>query len=110
MRVQSTVEFYKNHRIHLIFKGELDVDSLRPTLAEADLLIAQLREGKQPVLILADTTELEEIKLATRKHGVAWLKKADYDKVAVHGSSMFMKYFVGMLIRVLKKQHEVLQL
>lgn len=100
-KVPDSIEITEKGHLHMTLSGELDISSLEPILAKADLLIEELRKKKKPAKMHVDARGLEVIKLDSRKHGVEWLRRADYDKISVHGSSMFIKYFVNMLVRVI---------
>lgn len=100
-KTPDTIEVCEGGCLHITLSGELDISTLKPILVEADMLIAQMREEEKPVKMFVDATRLEGIKLDSRKHGVQWLKKGHCDRIAVHGSSMFIKYFVKMLVSVI---------
>lgn len=92
--------------ISFYLAGDLDVATLRPVLSKVDEYTEQLIAENKPVLVLADASNLDIVQLESRKYGVNWLKTAKYDKVSVHGSSVFMKYLVGMYVRLIgSKMH-----
>lgn len=99
--VPDSIEVCEKGCLHMTLGGELDISSLQPILEKADMLIGEMREKNLLIKLYVDATQLEVIKLDSRKYGVKWLKKGLCDRISVHGSSTFIKYFVNMLVRVI---------
>ncbi|MCF8461351.1 MAG: STAS/SEC14 domain-containing protein [Flavobacteriales bacterium] len=90
-----------NYIAVIVLNGDLEVEPLAKTLAQADAYLADLSASGLPPLGLADARDLTGIKLEARKHGVQWLRSANYTKFAVVGNNLFVKYFVNGLVKVI---------
>ena len=94
-------ELLPDGKVFILLKGDLGVEALTPILAHAEQFMKGLGRQGFPIHVIVNVQDLTNVRLDSRKHGVEWLKTAKYDKVAVFGSSTFMKYFVNMLIRAI---------
>ncbi|MGB0368934.1 MAG: STAS/SEC14 domain-containing protein [Flavobacteriales bacterium] len=90
-----------NNIVILTLNGDLDIELLALTLDKTDEYLSELSENGLPPIGFADARGLLSIKLEARRHGVEWLRTANYKKFAVYGDNLFVKYFVNGLIKVL---------
>lgn len=84
--------------ILIVFSKRLQLSELDMLLNNVDSLIATIREKNLQVRILADVSNLDYVSLEARKLGVAWLKRKQFDRLAVIANTLFMKHFVNMLV------------
>ena len=87
----------EKQQIELLFEENLNEDELKVMLKTATKLIAEVKEKKLPVYLLADVNKLNKLTIAARRYGSSRLLKQPVDKIAVYGDNLFMKYFVRML-------------
>lgn len=84
--------------ILIVFNNRLQLSELDAILGKVDGLIASRKKENLQVRILADVSNLDYVSLEARKLGVAWLKRKQFDRLAIIADTLFMKHFVNMLV------------
>jgi hypothetical protein len=82
------------------YDGHQTVELMDKRLDEIFILIAQLRSESKPVLLLAEMNSPGDSSHEVRKMGVEAISKADYDKLAIYGTSSVMKNLFNFLLNV----------
>ena len=88
----------KEKEIEIIFNTKIEEKELGEMLELATKYIKENKKIGIPINLLVNVSKVKGITTGARKYGSNWLLKSPIDKVAVYSGSLFMKYFLPMLI------------
>jgi UDP-N-acetylmuramyl pentapeptide synthase len=103
----NEVSLNKDGYIEIIYEGDQTYESVNKVVQEVLKIITILKEQNKPVKLLNDLSELGGSTYGSRKASAEALLKAEYDKVALFGANLFMKYLSILIIKASGKDSTV---
>jgi predicted glycosyltransferase len=90
-----------------IYHGHQTAVSILEIAQAAAQTIQSVRAQHKPVLLLIDTRDIESQDSGSRKAAIEAINSLDYDKMAIYGAPLFIKYVVEFLITVSQKKEKI---
>ena len=85
--------------IHNVYEGEQTADTVIEVQHRTEDLIAKLRAQGRSALILVDLRKLTGTHSSARLGSSDNLKKFDFDRIALFGANLFIKYLANFIIK-----------
>jgi UDP-N-acetylmuramyl pentapeptide synthase len=89
----------KNEYIEIIYEGDQTSETVNNVVDETLKIISILKKQNKPVKIINDLSKLGGSSMGARKTSAETLEKVKYDKVALFGANLFMKYLAILIIK-----------
>ncbi len=93
--------------IYSIYHGDQTKESIHDITVAAKEVITKLRGKQKPVYILIDVRDVKNQDSGGRKAAIDGINTLDYDKMAIFGASLMIKYVAQFLIRTSHMQDKV---
>ena len=89
--------------IHNDYFGDQTSETVERVNKENTPLAKKLREQKKRVLIMGDFIGMKKVSLGARKTGYGMIMSLPYEKIAVFGTTLFLKYLTNFVMKATGK-------
>lgn len=103
----STRLIVEDDIIYNFFEGSMTLEMIEQNESELDQAIEKQRLLNKKVLILLDISTLDGHSAEARKSGVDWIHKSQFDKYAILGGSIYLKYLANFIIQATGKSDQM---
>lgn len=105
--MENTIQIDEHGFIYIAFIGDQNSNSVKQLMDDTNKVIDQLKKENKPAYILGDMTKIGKQDSGARRTGADYVLHVPYDRIAVFGAPLYIKYVGRLLAKATGAENKV---